>query len=69
MKISELIKDLEQVQTEYGDKDIVFVQYGAEVGGDYEYGHLLTEVQSNKKQLVASLTDLTKEIELYTTTE
>ncbi len=70
MKISKLISELDTIQAEYGDKDIVIVQYGDYVGGDYAYGHLVnTSAREEEPKLMASLTDLTNEIELYTTEE
>ena len=37
MRISKLISDLNNIQEEYGDKEIVIVQYVSNVGGSYEY--------------------------------
>jgi len=65
MLISKLVEELNEILIEYGDKNIVLVQYRENIGGDYEYGHFHTE----KDNLVASYMDLSDEIELYTTTE
>lgn len=65
MKISKLIKELEDISVEYGDKDVIVVQYANGLEGNYEYGHLVTE----KDNLLASNMDLTNEIEIYTKTE
>ena len=73
MKIGKLISDLNKIQEEYGDKEVVLVQYGSNVEGDYEYGHLHTNNEKDRQdqnaELMASYMDLTDEIELYTTTE
>ena len=73
MKISKLISDLNKIQDEYGDKEVVLVQYGSNVEGSYDYGHLLTanekDMYDQNAQLMASYMDLSDEIELYTTTE
>jgi|15BtaG_2_1085339.scaffolds.fasta_scaffold07984_5 hypothetical protein len=65
MKISKLVEELNEVLIEYGDKNVVVVQYGNELGGDYEYGHFHTE----EDNLVANYMDLSDEIEIYTKTE
>jgi|TARA_R100000479_G_scaffold151184_1_gene86910 hypothetical protein len=73
MKIGKLISDLNKIQEEYGDKEVVLVQYGSNVEGSYDYGHLLTDNEEDRQdqnaELMASYMDLTDEIELYTTTE
>ena len=73
MRISKLISDLNDIQEEYGDKEIVIVQYGSNVGGSYGYGHLLTNNEKDRQdqnaELMASYMDLSDEIELYTTEE
>jgi len=73
MKISKLISDLNKIQNEYGDKEVVLVQYGSNVEGSYDYGHLLTanekDTQDQNAELMASYMDLSDEIELYTITE
>ena len=54
-------------------KEVVIVQYGSNVGGSYEYGHLLTNNEKDRQDqnavLMASYMDLSNEIELYTTEE
>jgi len=73
MKIGKLISDLNKIQDEYGDKEVVLVQYGSNAEGSYDYGHLLTSNEKDRQdqnaELMASYMDLTDEIELYTTTE
>lgn len=73
MRISKLISELNEIQEEYGDKEVVIVQYGSNVGGSYEYGHLLTNNEKDRQdqnaELMASYMDLSDEIELYTTEE
>jgi len=73
MRIGKLISELNEIQDEYGDKEIVFVQYGSNIEGDYDYGHLLTNNEKDRQDqnasLMSSYMDLTDEIELYTTTE
>jgi|DEB0MinimDraft_4_1074332.scaffolds.fasta_scaffold50032_5 hypothetical protein len=73
MKISKLISDLNKIQDEYGDKEVVLVQYGSNAEGNYDYGHLLTSNEKDRQdqnaELMASYMDLSNEIELYTTTE
>ena len=73
MRIGKLISELNEIQDEYGDKEIVFVKYGSSIEGDYDYGHLLTNNEKDRQDQNASLMathmELTDEIELYTTTE